>query len=46
MMHGRVGGGRGLTPRGLSLLRGMGLDFHEGVLGGEEGLILGCKVNK
>jgi hypothetical protein len=29
------------------LVRGMGgKDLHEEVLGGEEGLILGCKVNK
>jgi hypothetical protein len=50
MCHGR---GRCLTPRGeLSLLkrereeRMEERDLREGVLGGEEGLILGCKGNK
>lgn len=45
-----VGGWKGfggLTSRGgLSLLREMGEDLNEGVLGGEEQLILSYKVNK
>lgn len=40
----------GVTPRGtfsFSKRKGkeMGEDLHEGVLGGKEGLILGCKVH-
>jgi hypothetical protein len=43
VVDGRVGWGVH-TQRGLR--KGMGMGVGEGILEGEEGLILGCKENK
>jgi hypothetical protein len=53
-LWGADGGGNGkwrVTPRGELLLKregkgGVEEDLYEGVLGGGEGLILGCNVNR